>query len=171
MTAEQLEAARSERMRQNGHGAITFEDVRTWIEETGLCVYLSRSPQAGFNAPTPTPTFVEAVAGRHITEPNLELIGSAPGRTDRSADGGTIDFGVSPGMGSTAYLEVVTNETNYNFMGTLSLYTEDFQSPATVIINGIYGPSATAPVPEPASMALLGTGLLGVAILKRRYAR
>lgn len=73
MTAEQLEAARSERMRQNGHGAITIEDVRTWIEETGLCIFLPRSAQAGFTAPT----FVEAVAGKRTTEPTLELIATA----------------------------------------------------------------------------------------------
>jgi 23S rRNA pseudouridine2605 synthase len=73
LTAEQLEAARAERMRQNGHGAITIEDVRTWIEETGLCIFLPRSAQAGFTAPT----FVEAVAGQRTTEPTLELIASA----------------------------------------------------------------------------------------------
>ena len=60
-------------MRQNGHGAITIEDVRTWIEETGLCIFLPRSAQAGFTAPT----FVEAVAGQRTTEPTLELIASA----------------------------------------------------------------------------------------------
>jgi len=73
LTAEQLEAARAERMRQNGHGATTLEDVRTWIEETGLCIFLPRSAQAGFTAPT----FVEAVAGQRTTEPTLELIETA----------------------------------------------------------------------------------------------
>jgi 23S rRNA pseudouridine2605 synthase len=73
LTAEQLEAARSERMRQNGHGAIAIEDVRTWIEETGLAIFLPRSAQAGFTAPT----FVEAVAGERTTEPTLELIASS----------------------------------------------------------------------------------------------
>ena len=73
MTAEQLEAARAERMRQNGHGAVTIEDVRTWIEETGLCIFLPRSAQAGFT----TPTFVEAIAGQRTTEPTLELIATA----------------------------------------------------------------------------------------------
>ncbi len=73
MTAEQLEAARSERMRHNGHAATQYEDVRTWIEETGLCLFLPRSVQAGFTAPT----FVEAIAGRQIPEPNLDLIASA----------------------------------------------------------------------------------------------
>ena len=83
MTAEQLEAARAERMRQNGHGAITIEDVRTWIEETGLCIFLPRSAQAGQSAqpgstaPTATPTFVEAVAGQRTNEPTLELISTA----------------------------------------------------------------------------------------------
>lgn len=73
LTVEQLEAARAERMRQNGHGAITLEDVRTWIEETGLCLFLPRSAQAGFTAPT----FVEAVAGQRTTEPTLELVHTA----------------------------------------------------------------------------------------------
>ena len=73
MTAEQLEQARAERMRQNGHGATTIEDVRTWIEETGLCIFLPRSAQAGFTAPT----FVEAIAGQRTTEPSQELIATA----------------------------------------------------------------------------------------------
>jgi hypothetical protein len=60
-------------MRQNGHGAVTIEDVRTWIEETGLCIFLPRSAQAGFTAPT----FVEAVAGERTTEPTLDLIHEA----------------------------------------------------------------------------------------------
>jgi 23S rRNA pseudouridine2605 synthase len=81
LTAEQLEAARAERMRQNGHGAITIEDVRTWIEETGLCIFLPRSAQAGqaalLTSPTAIPTFVEAVAGQRTNEPTLELIASA----------------------------------------------------------------------------------------------
>jgi 23S rRNA pseudouridine2605 synthase len=80
LTAEQLEAARAERMRQNGHGAISIEDVRTWIEETGLCVFLPRSTQAGQStliSATATPTFVEAVAGQRTTEPTLELIAAA----------------------------------------------------------------------------------------------
>ncbi|MFC5861283.1 hypothetical protein ACFPT7_03165 [Acidicapsa dinghuensis] len=77
MTAEQLEAARAERMRQNGHGAIAFEDVRTWVEETGLCVYLPRPTQAGQIFPPATPSFVEAVAGHRTPEPTLELIQTA----------------------------------------------------------------------------------------------
>lgn len=77
MTAEQLEAARAERLRQNGHGAIAFEDVRTWVEETGLCVYLPRPAQAGQVFSPATPSFVEAVAGRRTPEPTLELIKTA----------------------------------------------------------------------------------------------
>src|SRR5262249_25944031 len=42
LTSEQLEAARSERMRQNGLGAISQEDARTWLEETGLCLFLPK---------------------------------------------------------------------------------------------------------------------------------
>ena len=73
MTAEQLEAARSERMRQSGHAITQYEDVRTWIEETGLCLFLPRSVQAGFTAPT----FVEAIAGQRVADPHLDLIAQA----------------------------------------------------------------------------------------------
>ena len=66
MTAEQLEASRAERMRQNGHGALTLEDARTWIEETGLCLFLPRRQFSSAIAPS----FVEAVAGRRDVNPD-----------------------------------------------------------------------------------------------------
>jgi 23S rRNA pseudouridine2605 synthase len=66
LTAEQLEASRAERMRQNGHGALTLEDARTWIEETGLCLFLPRRQFSSSIAPS----FVEAVAGRQNATPD-----------------------------------------------------------------------------------------------------
>jgi hypothetical protein len=72
LTAEQLEASRAERMRQNGHGALTQEDARTWLEETGLCLF---SPRRQFSSSV-APSFVEAVAGRQNATPDpkhLEL--------------------------------------------------------------------------------------------------
>jgi 23S rRNA pseudouridine2605 synthase len=65
LTAEQLEASRAERMRQNGHGALTLEDARTWIEETGLCLFLPRRQFSSSIAPS----FVEAVAGHQNQTP------------------------------------------------------------------------------------------------------
>ena len=73
MTAEQLEASRSERMRQNGRGQLTIEDARTWIEETGLCLFLPRRQFSTFVAPT----FVEAVAGERNPAPGAKLIALA----------------------------------------------------------------------------------------------
>ncbi len=73
MTAEQLEASRSERMRQNGRGQLTFEDARTWLEETGLCLFLPRRQFATFVAPS----FVEAVAGEHNAAPGARLVATA----------------------------------------------------------------------------------------------
>ena len=52
-------------MRQNGHGALTLEDARTWIEETGLCLFLPRRQFSSSIAPS----FVEAIAGRRDTTP------------------------------------------------------------------------------------------------------
>ena len=70
MTAEQLEASRAERMRQNGHGALTLEDARTWIEETGLCLFLPRRQFSSSIAPS----FVEAIAGHQNATPDPKHI-------------------------------------------------------------------------------------------------
>jgi hypothetical protein len=73
LTAEQLEASRAERMRQNGHGALTLEDARTWIEETGLCLFLPRRQFSSLIAPS----FVEAVAGQQNATPDPRHIALA----------------------------------------------------------------------------------------------
>ncbi len=73
MTSEQLEAARSERMRQNGLGAISMEDARTWLEETGLCLFLPKRQYSSSLAPS----FVEAVAGQQNSTPDPAQIALA----------------------------------------------------------------------------------------------
>src|SRR5208337_4914921 len=70
LTAEQLEASRAERMRLNGNGALTLEDARTWIEETGLCLFL---PKRQFSSSI-APSFIEAVIGKRETAPSPEQI-------------------------------------------------------------------------------------------------
>jgi uncharacterized membrane protein YgcG len=57
-------------MRQNGHGALTLEDARTWIEETGLCLFLPRRQFSSSIAPS----FVEAVAGHQSATPDPKHI-------------------------------------------------------------------------------------------------
>lgn len=73
LTAEQLEAARAERLRQNASGTLNYDDARTWIEETGLCLFLPKKPGTTAVAPS----FVEAVAGREIPNPDAKLLGIA----------------------------------------------------------------------------------------------
>jgi hypothetical protein len=73
LTAEQLEASRAERMRHNGNGALTLEDARTWIEETGLCLFL---PRRQFTSSV-APSFVEAVAGQRDATPDPKHIALA----------------------------------------------------------------------------------------------
>jgi hypothetical protein len=73
LTSEQLEAARAERMRQNGHGALTLEDACTWLEETGLCLFLPKRQFSNALAPS----FVEAVAGQHNSTPDQKQIAVA----------------------------------------------------------------------------------------------
>jgi 23S rRNA pseudouridine2605 synthase len=73
LTAEQLEASRSERMRQNGRGQLTYEDARTWLEETGLCLFLPRKQFTSFVAPS----FVEAVGGERNSSPPARIVSLA----------------------------------------------------------------------------------------------
>jgi hypothetical protein len=60
-------------MRQNGHGALTLEDARTWMEETGLCLFLPRRQFSSSIAPS----FVEAVAGQRDATPDPRHIAVA----------------------------------------------------------------------------------------------
>jgi hypothetical protein len=60
-------------MRQNGLGALTLEEARTWIEETGLCLFL---PRRQFSSSV-APSFVEAVSGRSEATPDPKTIAHA----------------------------------------------------------------------------------------------
>ena len=60
-------------MRHNGLGALTLEDARTWIEETGLCLFLPRKQASSFVAPS----FVEAIAGQRDITPDPPQIATA----------------------------------------------------------------------------------------------
>ena len=57
----------------NGHGPLTFEDARTWMEETGLCLFLPRRQYSSSVAPS----FVEAVAGERNSTPDPNQIALA----------------------------------------------------------------------------------------------
>jgi hypothetical protein len=57
-------------MRQNGHGTVTLEDSRTWIEETGFCLFVPRRQYSLSIAPS----FVEAVAGQRNATPDPKHI-------------------------------------------------------------------------------------------------
>jgi hypothetical protein len=60
-------------MRHNGVGTVTFEDARTWIEETGLCLFLPRKQFISSIAPS----FVEAIGGRRDATPDSRQIAGA----------------------------------------------------------------------------------------------
>jgi hypothetical protein len=60
-------------MRQNGLGTLTLDEARTWIEETGLCLFL---PRRQFSSAV-APSFVEAVAGRPEATPDQKIIAHA----------------------------------------------------------------------------------------------
>jgi len=72
LTAEQLEASRAERLRHNGRGHLTIDEARTWLEETGLCLFLPKK-QFSFVAPS----FVEAIAGERNPAPPAKIVSLA----------------------------------------------------------------------------------------------
>jgi hypothetical protein len=60
-------------MRQNGLGTLTLEESRTWIEETGLCLFLPRRQFLSSVAPS----FVEAISGQGNPTPDQKQIALA----------------------------------------------------------------------------------------------
>lgn len=60
-------------MRLNGSGALTFEDARTWLEETGLCLFMPRRQYPA----SLSPSFVEAVAGHPTATPDAKHVALA----------------------------------------------------------------------------------------------
>ena len=70
MTSEQLEASRAERLRLSGQHQLNLDDARTWLEETGLCLFVPRRQFANSVAPS----FVEAVIGKRNPTPDAHEI-------------------------------------------------------------------------------------------------
>ncbi|WP_263383885.1 hypothetical protein [Granulicella arctica] len=66
-TAEQLATSRLLQWHQQGEALLTFENLRSWINVTGLVLFSSRSQQL----PAPAPTLVEAVIGAPNENPVL----------------------------------------------------------------------------------------------------
>src|SRR5215469_6485923 len=60
-------------MRQNGLATLTLDEARTWIEETGLCLFL---PRRQFSVSV-APSFVEAVAGERSSSPDARHVALA----------------------------------------------------------------------------------------------
>lgn len=66
MNSQQLQASRAELWHQHGQPLLTLDDLRIWLDQTGLCLYTPRHTQM----PTPAPSLVEAVSGQTIESPS-----------------------------------------------------------------------------------------------------
>lgn len=93
-----------------------------------------------------------------------------------------IEFSDGPSLGTNFYIPASDTEVNYGFMNidiaTAGTYTYRFawlndqwwDGDANIRINSaFFDNTATVPVPEPATMLLLGAGLLGLAGIRRKF--
>ncbi|WP_158748017.1 hypothetical protein [Acidobacterium sp. S8] len=73
MTTEQLQAARAEKWRQKANPILTIEDAETWIDSTGVSLFLPRKTQIQ----SPAPSFTEAIHGETNATPPPAAIQTA----------------------------------------------------------------------------------------------
>lgn len=119
-TTEQLTAARLKQWHQQGEALLTLENLRSWVNATGLVLFTPR-PQIT----APTPSLVEAVVGAPTPNPTLEqstearnllgrlvaeglavplnLLGAGPGTVHAGAPGDTPDFVASTAVFSYVF--------------------------------------------------------------------
>lgn len=96
MTSEQLQAARAEKWRQSGNALLTLDEAKTWLEETGLALFLPRRAQFPIDAPS----FVEAVAGKQDATPGRKTIEQATELLSRlAAEEAVVPLNLLGGLG------------------------------------------------------------------------
>jgi PEP-CTERM motif len=152
--------------------AATFTGVgEAWVYSNSVTGGLDFVYQFMNNGNSTDPTeriTASSFAGWTVNAGYILGLGSAPNEVSLSANGAVVGFEFIPGSfnvlpGQTTDLLVVeTNATDYKD-GLFSI-----QDGSTATLNA-FVPSTVSP--EPASLALIGAGLLGLSLLRRRSSK
>jgi hypothetical protein len=84
LNQQQLQIARAALWHQNAAPLLTYDDAASWLDETGICLFLPRHTQL----PAPAPSFVEACLGTQSVTPPASAIAPAMDLAIRLVDAG-----------------------------------------------------------------------------------